>query len=767
MATPNADAGGHDESISSRLANLFSRLKNVHERQPGQWEAQCPSHDDANGKSLAIGKLGTETIGIYCHAGCSTEAVMQAVGLPVSSLCPPRPPLRVYGGDSATGKKIVATYDYRDTDGTLLFQVVRYDPKDFRQRRPSPSNPSEWVWSIKGTKVVPYRLPELIAADRTKPVFICEGEKDCDRLAAVGLVATCNAMGAAAAGAASTKCKWRPEHAEYLRGRVAIIVPDNDQPGRDHAAGVAASLAGIAASVKILALPGVAEKGDASDWLDNGGTAEQLLALSAAATDANAVEPIKLITSAEFFSASYKREYIIDGILTAGEPCVIGGRSKTLKTSLVVDLALALGTGGKFLNQFQAQPRRVALLSGESGDYTIQETALRISFAYGYDPHAANVFWGFDLPCLGSDEDLASLNASLIENKIEVLIVDPVYLSLMGDATRGLNASNLFDVGPLLMRIAKLCKAAGTTLILLHHCRKNSPNEKYEAPELEELSMSGFGEFARQWILLGRQEAYQFNGTHKLWVSVGGSAGHSGLWSVIIDEGTTTAEHGRRWEIEVKTAHESNAEREKQKEGRQVAKRDELCEKVFEIISHYPGGETATFLRERVSLPGSRFNSIAEFLEGEGRIESCDVEKNGRIRKGWRPFQVTEFGEFSDSKLDALQSPKTTTGPPDKTSDCPVSGGALGAWDKPPDMAGGEYIYIPPQLSGGLDAPIPAVRSNHDGDESGVRLSGANESSDSECEHDWLLTPDPFGRKQLRKKQCTKCKEIFGYVDAE
>jgi DNA primase len=121
----------------------------------------------------------------------------------------------------------------------LVFQVVRYAPKDFRQRRPD--GEGGWVWKA-ATRVVPYRLPEIqeaIASER--PVFIVEGEKDVDNLAKLGVVATCNAGGAG---------KWHAEHAAHLKGADVIIVPDNDGPGRRHAESVAASLTGVAACVR-------------------------------------------------------------------------------------------------------------------------------------------------------------------------------------------------------------------------------------------------------------------------------------------------------------------------------------------------------------------------------------------------------------------------------------------------------------------------------------------------------------------------------------
>ncbi len=161
--------------------------------------------------------------------------------------------------------KIVGTYNYVDEQGKLLYQVVRFEPKNFRQRRPKSNG--GWEYSVKGTRLVPYRLPDLVAAPLSRGVLVVEGEKDADRAAGIGIIATTNAMGAG---------KWRPEYTEHFRGRSVYIVPDNDKPGREHAQQVAMSLHGIAKNIKVVELPGVPEKSDLSNWLDQGHTKAQL-----------------------------------------------------------------------------------------------------------------------------------------------------------------------------------------------------------------------------------------------------------------------------------------------------------------------------------------------------------------------------------------------------------------------------------------------------------------------------------------------------------
>ena len=159
----------------------------------------------------------------------------------------------------------------QDEKGRLLFQAVRLEPKSFRQRRPD--GKGGWVWNLQGVKLVPYHLPELATAAR---VYLVEGEKDADRLQSLGLTASCNAQGAG---------KWRKSYNRHFQGKEIVVIPDNDDPGRSHAQAVAGHLHGVAASVRILELPGLPEKGDVSDWLAAGGTVEQLETLAAAAPE--------------------------------------------------------------------------------------------------------------------------------------------------------------------------------------------------------------------------------------------------------------------------------------------------------------------------------------------------------------------------------------------------------------------------------------------------------------------------------------------------
>lgn len=168
------------------------------------------------------------------------------------------------------GGEIAATYDYRDADGELLYQVVRYEPKRFRQRRPK--GKGDWIWKLDGVPRVLYRLPELVAADPAAWVFVPEGEKDADNVAGLGHVATTNPGG---------RMKWsRLSDDSALAGRRVAILYDRDEDGGgwQHALDRARRLHGRAAEVRIVDLPD--DHKDVSEWMDSldGKSPEELAA---------------------------------------------------------------------------------------------------------------------------------------------------------------------------------------------------------------------------------------------------------------------------------------------------------------------------------------------------------------------------------------------------------------------------------------------------------------------------------------------------------
>lgn len=225
-----------------------------------QWLVRCPAHADKKA-SLAIMEGDEGRVLLHCHAGCQLAAILTALGLTDADLFPSK----------EAPSTITATYDYQNEQGQLLYQVVRYEPKSFRQRRPDGTG--GWIWKLDGVPRVLYRSLELSKRATREAIILVEGEKDADAAWARGLPATTSAGGAG---------KWLESYTEQLRRwgvkRVAII-PDNDVPGRAHATDVATQLAGAGLEPRVVVLPDLVPKGDLSDFFALGRTAGDLLEL--------------------------------------------------------------------------------------------------------------------------------------------------------------------------------------------------------------------------------------------------------------------------------------------------------------------------------------------------------------------------------------------------------------------------------------------------------------------------------------------------------
>jgi hypothetical protein len=167
--------------------------------------------------------------------------------------------------------QIVNIHGYVDEQGALLYEQVRYQPKDFKLRRPDPDKPGQFIWNLRrpdgsyAVRPVPYRLPELIASDT---VFIVEGEKDADTLQTHGFCATTNAFGAG---------NWKDEFNPLFKGKRVIVIPDNDNAGWQRALRIAIGVAPYASKLSILQLDGDVK--DVSDWFERSHSAAELSAI--------------------------------------------------------------------------------------------------------------------------------------------------------------------------------------------------------------------------------------------------------------------------------------------------------------------------------------------------------------------------------------------------------------------------------------------------------------------------------------------------------
>ncbi|MET9411301.1 toprim domain-containing protein [Streptomyces sp. NPDC002935] len=246
-----------DTIAFNRLADLLREMGEPARYQGGALRTRGICHDGDAPGTVAIRRGNNGGVVIHCHKCNDNRAFLDAIGWTEADLFDEplertrdRPADDLWIPCRDRGHKRIAQYVYRDENGAIIHGVTRCDAKCFAQWRPEPSTKSGRRWSLNDSdgnrlvRLVPYRLPELLAAkEADRVVFICEGEKDAHALVDHGLVATCNAGGAG---------KWTAEHARHLEGVDVTIVADRDEPGRAHAEQVVSTLQGVARTVYVV-----------------------------------------------------------------------------------------------------------------------------------------------------------------------------------------------------------------------------------------------------------------------------------------------------------------------------------------------------------------------------------------------------------------------------------------------------------------------------------------------------------------------------------
>lgn len=416
-----------------------SALERVHEalrsatgyeaRGNGDW--RCPAHEDKR-PSLSVNQ-GDRAVVVKCQRGCSTPDVLAAVGLTMADL---------YDAPATNGThkaEPLASYPYVDEHGDLLFEVVRFVPKDFRQRRPD--GKGGWEWRLGDVRRVPYHLPALlegVAAGRT--VFVVEGEKDVHAVESAGGVATCNPGGAG---------KWRPEFGDFLVGADVVVVADRDPTGTKHAADVEASLLGKARRVRVVdPLTGK----DAADHLAAGHTLADWTAVAHP-------KAFKRVLLGDIVRKGVPEPTMVHPWLYAGGLHAIQAEPGVGKTWLAAWLSMQLLEDGW----------HVVYLDEEGGDELVAE---RFE-AMGADPDLLDTHLHY-LPFpqrTWDDDDVEALRdmLSAIDGKVGLGVLDslPDFLAAADkDEDRGK------DVTRFVHRVLAPFREVGAALVVLDHLVK-------------------------------------------------------------------------------------------------------------------------------------------------------------------------------------------------------------------------------------------------------------------------------------------------------
>ena len=355
----------------SAIDTLVDALK-AHGCKPHNGAARCPAHDDKVA-SLTY-KVGNKGAVVKCHAGCTTKAVCESIGLTLKDLFEPSETFRESQRVPETKKlgRAVASYVYHDEEGGPLFRVVRYDPKKFRQHKYTNGG---WDPTLGDARRVLYHLPDVLrsVADG-KTIWVVEGEKDVETLLAMGVSATCNPMGAGPG-------KWLPEYSEVLRGADVAIVPDDDDVGRAHALEIRESLHAVGVDAAVVPLPGAK---DASDWVERcGGTRDALeRLLEAARAVPGPIGPYTLHTFESFVALELPpRVPIVDPVICDGYLVQVHAWRGIGKSMFLMQLALSVACGRKFLKWEVPAPVPVLLVDGEMPLADLQARMLQVAYA--------------------------------------------------------------------------------------------------------------------------------------------------------------------------------------------------------------------------------------------------------------------------------------------------------------------------------------------------------------------------------------------------
>lgn len=366
----------------------------------------------------------------------------------------------------------VAWYDYRGSNGELLYQVVRYDPKRFVCRAPRGLRPrnevdTDWSYKLDGVDRVLYHVPELIASrEAGAVVWLCEGEKDADALTAAGEMATTNPHGAGS---------WRAAYAELLRDRLVVAVPDADADGAKWIAAVTASVAPVARRFKVVRLPAGCK--DVSDYLA-AHTMDDLAALAAAApvVSSPVENPAPDAPPGRFrvlddaaIDALPPPTWLIDQVLIAGAVNVLYGPGGSGKSVLAIDAACALAAGLPTWHGHATAPGPVVYIGAEAPEEVAQRR--RAWKADHQIPTLPAFFLVPERVPLLDSEAVPGLIASLPAEAARpaLFVVDTLSRTMRGgDENSGQDMGRVFEAAE------QLRDATGATILLIHHSGKDA-----------------------------------------------------------------------------------------------------------------------------------------------------------------------------------------------------------------------------------------------------------------------------------------------------
>jgi hypothetical protein len=484
--------------------SILSKLLDARPNGSG-WMARCPAHDDGRASlSVAVGDDGRALV--HCHAGCTPEAIVSAMGLRLADLMPadngkPCSPRRAKSkaktktGDGRT-KNASTVYDtaenaiaqldrkhgphsavwtYYDAAGESVGMIVRWDTAGDKDIRPVSRTGKGWIIGGMPEPRPLYRLPDLLERPNER-VFVCEGEKAADAAASIGLLATTSPHGSESAD----KADWGP-----LAGRNVVILPDNDNAGRRYAREVASILAKLepAAKIKFVDLPELLPKGDIHDWLEKHDAIEpdtlrvivDGLADAAPPVDRGAVVDGPILTCLADVEPT-EIKWLWPLRVPLGRITLLVGMPGEGKSFLTVYMAARVSTGSPWPDGSDCPSGSVIFISAEDDPADTIRPRLDAHYADVRRVHLLSMVRkignnGEQSDTMFTLADVGALEAALKTHPdCKLVVVDPIG-SFLGGRT---DAHRDNEVRGVLAPVAKLAEKYGVAVVVVAHRRKSS-----------------------------------------------------------------------------------------------------------------------------------------------------------------------------------------------------------------------------------------------------------------------------------------------------
>jgi hypothetical protein len=361
----------------------------------------------------------------------------------------------------------------------------------------------------------------------------------------------------------------------------------------------------------------------------------------------------------DLIEADIEDKYLVQHVLVDMQPMVIAGASKAMKTTIATALAIGIASGKDFLanDRFKiAERRRVHFCSAESGRATTKKTIIGLCdfLDVSFESIADWITFDWWVPKSSNREIMDYFIHCVHRSNAQISIIDPLYQTLDDQQ------ASVIANGQQLAQLGRSLLSMSVTPIMVDHAKRSSDNVKGHEPlQLEDISGAGKAEFFRQWMLIGRREKFvpcdDGNQSHRVWLTIGGSAGHASQWALDIEESNPEPSK-RNYKLELESfGNAAKAAREKAKDSAQSKseekerRQQERIERHAEILIRDVFKDDLFLSMGRndiearfTNLSGTEIGKVIGFCQSNQLLKSVpkSFQKNGRWFEGYMLFDA-------------------------------------------------------------------------------------------------------------------------------